>query len=737
MNLLTHLRMKKGTSEKALTKEQLDHSSTINRNLGLFFVTLLVFTGVTLSGVTDLTLLKSDSAVQLPLLNINVPLESFFLWTPLIMMGFHLNILLNLFQHSQKLFHWLKNNPGNWESQSIQSRPFLFDMMVILRRDSKRNRLPFVSTVVLVNMIAFYAPATMMLAFQLRFSDYHNFSFTSWHFLLVSLDLFALILLRPRILGSESSDKTIWERIRSRASYGQLSLVAAAIGLFGYGSLNLVILGGVVNAEQWVNGIMLDDNDCTFSGDFTFIYKPRINIDEPYLMAGHYEVQHVMTLMDNRKLKPGLAKDSFMYEFGIGISLRNRDLSYAYLSGGYMDHCDLRDAILRNATMCGVSLRKAKMQGCDLSGAKLLAANLTHSTLTDAKMVGTVFNDAIMLGTDLDSVEASQAQFQNVNLVGANLNYGIFTNADFSGATMNGISFKDARANQAIFLGCGMAGADLSSCQLIQADLSGSNFYRSCLNDVKLYDSNLRGTIFNLADLTRADLSRSELQNAQFNNSVLEACTLRAVFGLNTEFYCSNMSNALLGSAVFIKPQIKGAKLSVSLNDLAVVIGADTTRDFNASNLEADSVLSQCSPSWFFEREAFESFRQKMQDPTSPNALWSAQVNDSDIIEYGFLELRRRMLISSPTSSLHRLLIPWDAVGVDRKLMTRINDSLCTFTKEHCRRKWQKFLRECQMYPDEEGDEYPVSFDVKKAILKERKILLSKTGKLEYGDSLL
>ena len=127
MKLKDHLLWKQALKDdETPLKKQLDRSSALNRNLGLVFVTLLMYIGVTFVTIDDLMLLKGDAMIQLPLISIDVPLIPFFWVTPLILLGFHINVLLNLFEHSKKLYRWIFEDRKGSVIQRTEVTPFLF-----------------------------------------------------------------------------------------------------------------------------------------------------------------------------------------------------------------------------------------------------------------------------------------------------------------------------------------------------------------------------------------------------------------------------------------------------------------------------------------------------------------------------------------------------------------------------------------------------------------------------------
>jgi len=100
-------RKKIETPNTSVAKETLDKSSEVNRLLGLFMVAFLFYLLVTVSSISDLQLLVLDKGIELPLIGISLPILSFAWVALVIIIGIHLNTLLNLLEHSTKLNSWM------------------------------------------------------------------------------------------------------------------------------------------------------------------------------------------------------------------------------------------------------------------------------------------------------------------------------------------------------------------------------------------------------------------------------------------------------------------------------------------------------------------------------------------------------------------------------------------------------------------------------------------------------
>ena len=190
-----------------LQKELLDKSSSLNRNLGLVFAGFLIYLTVTIGATTDRLLLLPDSNLSLPLLQIELPIIGFYVVTPLLVLGLHINLLINMMQHSRKLNRWLEGNTASEEAQDLLY-PFIFNVY----RTSQPDSLGHWLSGLLVALIAFYFPLVILLFFLGRFSDYQSLGITTWHFGIFLVDAFLVYYYRQAVSDPKNyqNQKSTW-----------------------------------------------------------------------------------------------------------------------------------------------------------------------------------------------------------------------------------------------------------------------------------------------------------------------------------------------------------------------------------------------------------------------------------------------------------------------------------------------------------------------------------------------
>lgn len=83
-------------------REALDKSSKVNRSLGLSFVALMFYILLIIASTTDLMLFLPDEKVNLPIVDVELPLKGFYAVTPFLVLIFHFNLLINLYHHRKR-----------------------------------------------------------------------------------------------------------------------------------------------------------------------------------------------------------------------------------------------------------------------------------------------------------------------------------------------------------------------------------------------------------------------------------------------------------------------------------------------------------------------------------------------------------------------------------------------------------------------------------------------------------
>ncbi len=214
-----------------------------------------------------------------------------------------------------------------------------------------------------------------------------------------------------------------------------------------------------------------------------------------------------------------------------GALLSSVDLRFAHL-----DAADLRGAVLVGAHLQGASLRGCNAglpnshddhRGTDFSNARLHGADLTGATLTRS-----IFSHAHLLplrtqGSPLAPRKAQQ-QMSCADLRWAKMEKAIFHAARLRGARLDnailtGATFTQAHLSSVTFDGACLEGADFSAARFYEEGQDNSpSFVGASLEGVKLNAASLHKTKLTRAGLAGADLRGAHLQGADLTGAHVE-----------------------------------------------------------------------------------------------------------------------------------------------------------------------------------------------------------------------
>ncbi|HJJ95773.1 MAG TPA: pentapeptide repeat-containing protein [Methanocorpusculum sp.] len=271
----------------------------------------------------------------------------------------------------------------------------------------------------------------------------------------------------------------------------------------------------------------------------------------------------------------------------------------AHLDGALFEysegtHSSFFGADLPNSSFLGAKLRESDFRNTTLNGAVFTDADCSNAKFQIASLESAILKKAIFTDADFEKVnmkrvDARGAVFTNTNVNGGNLSHADLRNADFTKAKLTKCDMSSANCADALFKGANLSGADLSGsvlsgadftfadlrgANLEGADISGANFEGADLTDACLQKCKGDGANFHSAILHMAKLNGAEILNAYFAEAVLvnaeisEADLRGGDFSLiaasNSNFYGTNLTDAVLREAVLTKAVLWKAILTDS-----------------------------------------------------------------------------------------------------------------------------------------------------------------------------
>jgi uncharacterized protein YjbI with pentapeptide repeats len=476
--------------------------------LWLSFLTFMAYLTMTVGAVTHEALLK-QTAIKLPVLNVELPLVGFFWIAPLFFLLFHFYLFLQLVILVRKVASFDANLriavATEQEREEYRKRLDSFLVVQFLcgaeeERTGMTGRL--LRSIAVTTLVIL--PILLLLQFQLTFLPYHDAWVTWVHRIAILIDIrlawvfwfaihkgggeidFPEIQFRWR---SWLAGETMMQKLR-----GAVAKISAGFG-GGFGNRRLGFVSSAVvifvsffvfafKGESVANMIKIPSND-------TFVWERKPIAD----VVLHGSINMVdgrpsawfsnVLVVPNKKLIDDKAVET---DFP-SLSLRGRNLSGAVLIG----------SDLRNADFTGANLNEARLDGALLTRAKFRCASTYDER---AKLSGWPKDEC----TWLQRASLSEAQLQAADFDGARMHGAIMIGANLMGARFTGTQLQDAMLVNAQLQAAFIEGASLN-----HAFLNGALLIGAKISNSELQGMLIGGTIFQLTYIAH---DRSKLRLA-------------------------------------------------------------------------------------------------------------------------------------------------------------------------------------------------------------------------------
>jgi uncharacterized protein YjbI with pentapeptide repeats len=497
---------------------------------GLWFSYLFVFFyfAIAAGAVTHRDLLL-ESAVNLPFLNVQLPLRAFFILGPLVFLIVHAYVLLHFVLLAGKIgaFHLeLQTQITGDDTRARLRRQLPSNIFVQSLAGPREVRTGIIGFLLrrILDISLVIGPIALLVLFQLQFLPYHHEGITSWQRLAVVIDLVLLWILWPSIARGE----TVWLGWKDFRRFKVLaSLIASTLPI-------LLTVTIATFPGEWLEeklpplrlvpttwGLWALPSVEAIQGE-----GPRWATLHELLVAGqvNYVTGRPQSLWSNVLVSPNFEagdRARFDAEGKVAISagaialrgrslegavltfahLRNADFTGASLGGARFFGADLREAnfgfdwirggspgflpFIYNADIgCGRGIRCAQLQGADFSlahlqGASFARAQLAGAIFQGAQLQGADLGQAVLPGAMLDHAYLQAASLNLAQLQGANLNVAQLQGADLEGAQLQGAWLHGAQLQGANLDHAQLQGVDLTQPQLEGASLFGNYVWRT------------------------------------------------------------------------------------------------------------------------------------------------------------------------------------------------------------------------------------------------------------------
>lgn len=486
-------------------KEALSTSSSVNRALGITFVLFLFYVSVSIFSTTDTLLFLPESEINLPIIDIILPLKVYYILAPFLVLVFHFNLLINLQKHAEKYIAWHQNYKQVADS-NLLLHPFLFNY--------SSGYFQYKGQIVLILIIRstlFSLPLALLTFILLRFAKYQSFSITSIHFLIVAIDLILIFYFSDnieKVLSFNLSQSKLTTIVTTFDRILRVFIFTIAVACF----MILALLVSDNMSSQVFEQFKVIIPHLDLRGKKLISYEPNDKVIDYYI--NHSNSDNFEQEVNQLKIK-----------FSRGYNLVGRnfyfiDLSNTTLTNVNLDMSELRGANLESAQLQGASLIGANLKESNLKGANLQKANLKKAELQSTHNYLTNFSQAYLHETNLTGAYLRRAVFQEANLEDAQLNGSIVIDSDFTSSNLRGVDFIGAHLSNVTFKGSYIIYADFSASYLENIlfhalDLEGVNFnYCELHGNFSVAWSYLKETEFSGAKPERNIFQMTNLYNS-------------------------------------------------------------------------------------------------------------------------------------------------------------------------------------------------------------------------------
>ena len=450
---------------------------------------------------SDVRLLLDESATVTARIPNILPLQGFYLGTPLLLAVLYLRLQFLLL----RLWGSMGALPAVFPDGQTPEKDGRWYLMGPIRPYLRWTREPH-SAVGMVEcyvsiLLAYWAVPVVLFFFWFRYLVMQDYRGTLLHLVLLTVTSAAACglprivkrVLRPGDWTEESTPQFLRDVLRA----GRVPLL---VGLTLF-LLSLGVIEGLPGDSSLRTDVGRGDPRRWAATAFEFVgYRPYADLTDESISARRGSAAGT-TGQGIEASGPRLNEINLRYSHGYHAEFANARMWRANLEGSSLAEADfrganLREANLRSAKMDRVLAQKANLVSVDAQGAVFSGGNFEGSDWSFANLQGATLNTANLAGATMYSVNLRQANLLRADLAHTDLRDARLEEAvlslakleqtDFSAAKMAGVNLTGAQAKGTIFLE-----ADLS-----KADLRGGMFAGAVLRQVKLDGANVMGADF-------------------------------------------------------------------------------------------------------------------------------------------------------------------------------------------------------------------------------------------------
>jgi uncharacterized protein YjbI with pentapeptide repeats len=562
----------------------------------------LVFVFITMLGVEDADFFIPSRQTQLPLVNVAIPTDAFFVFAPIL--GAALYVYLHL--TVRKATAALAAAPALVDGTPLERhlKPWLLnDLVLRWRGDGAIDPRPLnVFTFTTVVLLIWVAGPVVLLGMWVRTWPAHDLYMTSIAGLCFALVLYVGHVSWVRLRRDLRGISAIYVPRTDIPRYAILVLLTGGMlwlghiktesgapwGTPGRAAPNMIgnVTGFFASLSNLADSAWWGALTPAVLADVQFSVLPPDQAD-PVAARQRYRAGWCGRLgippdICGSLPAPGAEPDAALWsrrgpwcqEIGISAGDPNacRDWFAARDTEFRIEWTEYRGAVI--ATLPKPDLRRTDLRGANLSGASLTGVVLREARLNGANLLRAELQGANLHSADMQGINLGEAQMQGADLRFADLRGAFLSNARLREAKFFDTNMQDARLRGAHLEGTDLRGqqmqrADLSHAHLAGADLREAQLHGATLAMAKLHGANLRDAHLDGADLFRArldgvDLGGAQLAGADLRQARMQGARLREARMHGADLRGAQLEGADLGSAVLDGADLGTARMAKS-----------------------------------------------------------------------------------------------------------------------------------------------------------------------------
>lgn len=596
-------------------------ASAAARNAWLGFIALMAYLAVTLAGIGHKDLLL-DAPTLLPFVNVKIPLTSFFLFGPLVLLFAHFGLLIQHAMLFEKLIDFKealkaqgleRHNKTETPSVYTEVHSYFFTQSIVGGAKKRRLALAFRFMTMLTLVIV---PFALFFYFQLKFLPFHREDFTWAHRIYLLADLFLLwkigdylrhvrcedVIVSPSPLRATLTRSYKYAKGRVRRGWDK-----------GASSLNRGLAKRRIELRQWVRDrvsfskLVLWERKTTglqaaFQGlkkavgglFYSLWHFMRWGAGQLSLLRCIMGLIVVLSLfvatvpdgvIDERMnafaLKTGLVTRVPIYCNGDRYEGRRPRVVFSP-TAWLFERKILEPNSKEISTVCGLTSWVNFSRNLDLTDVDLVKDTVAKNGEISHYLRRRNFRYASFDGADLKLSDFTGSDFYRASLNGTILDGVVFKGSKLQFASFEGTDLRNVNLSGLKFYGARFRGANLEGMKLSRSNLERVDFRDANLKRVNFVKTNLKKGDFGRANLKGAFLKGINLQGSIFQNATLNEvnfmkANLTGTFFQNSAAEEANFSDAVLNGANFSNAKLNGTNFSdADLTDVDF-ISADLT----------------------------------------------------------------------------------------------------------------------------------------------------------------